>query len=63
MSATIAWKQFQAKKEAYLAYARPWEKKIASFLTYRPEASPVTTATGPLLLLYWLKLRRLKDCM
>jgi len=48
MSATIAWKQFQAKKEAYLAYARPWEKKIASFLTYRPEASPVTTATGPL---------------
>ena len=32
-----AWKQFQAKKEAYLAYARPWEKKIGSFLTFRPE--------------------------
>jgi aspartyl-tRNA(Asn)/glutamyl-tRNA(Gln) amidotransferase subunit A len=44
---TPAWKQFQAKKEAYLAYARPWEKKIGSFLTFRPEA-PASASAGPL---------------
>jgi len=44
-----AWKQFQAKKEAYLAYARPWEKRIGSFLTYRPEAAgPSQSGSGPL---------------
>jgi aspartyl-tRNA(Asn)/glutamyl-tRNA(Gln) amidotransferase subunit A len=43
------WKQFQAKREAYLAYARPWEKKIGSFLTYRPEVSlPASAGSGPL---------------
>jgi len=45
MSVITAWKQFQAKKETYLAYARPWEKKIGSFLSFRPETS-VTGAFG-----------------
>ena len=44
---TAAWKQFQAKKEAYLAYASPLEKKIGSFLTFRPE-TVAPTSTGPL---------------
>ena len=47
-AATSAWTQFRAKKEAYLAYARPWEKKIGSFLSFRPEASPADTVSGPL---------------
>jgi aspartyl-tRNA(Asn)/glutamyl-tRNA(Gln) amidotransferase subunit A len=42
-----AWKQFQAKKEAYLAYARPWEKKVGAFLTFRPEAQ-AALGSGPL---------------
>ncbi len=44
-----AWKQFQSKKKAYLDYAGPWEKKIGSFLTFRPEADPVPgLGAGPL---------------
>lgn len=46
--AVSAWKQFQTKKEAYLAYARPWEKKIGSFLTYRPESQAPGSSSGPL---------------
>jgi aspartyl-tRNA(Asn)/glutamyl-tRNA(Gln) amidotransferase subunit A len=46
---TSAWKHFQAKKEAYLAYARPWEKKVGSFLTFRPEVKgPSNPGIGPL---------------
>ena len=44
---TVAWKQFQAKREAYLTYARSLEKKIGSFLTFRPDA-PAGVASGPL---------------
>jgi aspartyl-tRNA(Asn)/glutamyl-tRNA(Gln) amidotransferase subunit A len=44
---TAAWKQFRAKKDAYLAYAQPWEKKVRSFLTFRPEA-PASGSEGPL---------------
>jgi aspartyl-tRNA(Asn)/glutamyl-tRNA(Gln) amidotransferase subunit A len=44
---TPAWKQFRAKKEAYLAYAQPWEKKVGSFLTFRPDA-PGNPGDGPL---------------
>lgn len=46
MSVT-AWKQFQAKKPAYLAYARPWEAKVGAFLTFRPETN-VAAHPGPL---------------
>jgi aspartyl-tRNA(Asn)/glutamyl-tRNA(Gln) amidotransferase subunit A len=31
------WKQFSAKKAAYLAYAKPLEQKVHSFLSFRPE--------------------------
>ncbi len=49
MSAPVVspWKQFQTKKEAYLAYANPWEKKIGSFLSFRPE-TPAPATPGPL---------------
>jgi len=49
MSAPTGWKQFQNKKETYLPYARTWEKRIGSFLTFRPETSaPADPGTGPL---------------
>ncbi|MEI8095173.1 MAG: Asp-tRNA(Asn)/Glu-tRNA(Gln) amidotransferase subunit GatA [Spirochaetales bacterium] len=40
------WKQFSAKKTAYLAYAKPLEQKVHSFLSFRPEAA--TAGAGPL---------------
>jgi len=42
-----AWTRFQSKKLSYLAYATPWEKKVGSFLTFRPEA-PASPGSGPL---------------
>lgn len=49
MSVISAWKQFRAKTAAYMAYATPWEKKIGSFLTFRPEAKgQKTEGSGPL---------------
>jgi len=40
------WSQFSAKKQAYLAYARPMEQKLGSFLTFRPEVE--APQAGPL---------------
>ena len=40
------WRQFSAKKQAYLAYARPLEQKVGSFLTFRPEV--LAHQSGPL---------------
>lgn len=45
---SASWKQFQAKKEAYLAYARPWEQKIGSFLSFRPETQAPATSSRSL---------------
>ena len=41
------WTRFRAKLEAYKAYALPLEKKIGSFLSFRPDA-PASQAAGPL---------------
>ncbi len=40
------WKQFSAKKTAYLAYAQPLVKTTGAFLTFRPDTTPRPSSTA-----------------
>jgi len=46
--ATPAWKRFRARLTDYVSYAQQWEKKIGSFLSFRPDQVPDSAVAGPL---------------
>lgn len=47
MPSASPWTQFHARRQAYLAYARPREAQVGAFLSFRPETAGPGSA-GPL---------------